>query len=98
MHRVPIDCMTAEDWQRAAKAKQERAATVYVVNHIGDQDCGWDNPGVIGVFGNPQDAWEAATAAAKAEALNMNDDYWRVDEKGIHLGRGEVEVKKMHVG
>ena len=49
IHRIPIDCMTAEDWQRTARAKQERAVTVWVVNVIGDEDCGAPNEGAIGV-------------------------------------------------
>lgn len=100
MHRIPIDCMTAEDWQRVARAKQERAKTVYVVSVEGDVDCNYDNDGAISVHVNKPDAW---AEAHKLAFLFLNGRGWdtdpsyRVDGEGIHLERGDYLVKEMTV-
>ncbi len=101
-HRIPIDCMTAEDWQRVARAKQERATQVWVVSVEGDQDCGYANDGAIGVFANISDAWGLASSAADAFIENRRDwdpdPYYKVDDEGIHLERGSYLVKEFNVG
>lgn len=94
-HRVPIDCMTAEDWQRIARAKQDHAATVWVVEVNGDIDCGYPNDGVIGIFENAEKAW--AVAMLTAQANNGGSDEWEVSEEGINIGRADVFVKKLEV-
>ena len=100
-HRIPIDCMTAEDWQRVARAKQWRAATVYVVSVEGDQDCGYENEGAIAVYANAPGAWKAANLAAEAfleERADWDKDpTYDVDDEGIHLEKGSYYVKKMTV-
>ncbi len=99
-HRVPIDCMTAEDWQRVARAKQERAVTVWVVEVNGDSDCGGPNDGAIAVYAHKSDAWEKAFMEAQRF---INDREWdtnpeyNVTEDGINVYRGSFNVKEMHV-
>jgi len=97
-HRIPIDCMTAEDWQRVAQAKQERAATVYVVTSLGDQDCGFPNEGLLGVFVEMQAAW--LTAFETAEAYRSSDyspTFTGVTAEGISFERGMIYVEKKEV-
>ena len=99
-HRIPIDCMTAEDWQRVARSKQERSATVYVVSVVGDQDCGYENDGAVGVFTNKPDAWKLATDLSEAFLGGRDwdsDPYYDVDGEGIHLERGSYLVKEFSV-
>ncbi len=100
MHRIPIDCMTAEDWKRVAEARQERATTVYVVEANGDSDCGGPNDGVLGVYANKSDAWEKAFM--EAQRYNNNRDWdkdpeYNVTEDGIDVYRGSFNVKEMSV-
>ena len=94
-HRVPIDCMTAEDWQRVARQKQERAVTVWVVSVIGDEDCGAPNDGAIGVFENKMAAWKVAMDRAS----EITDDDVDVREDSIHMGyvRTVIEINEMTV-
>ncbi len=96
-HRIPIDCMTAEDWQRVARAKPERAKTVYVVTSLGDQDCGFPNEGVLGVFVEEKDAWTLAFATGSKYAGSGRLDWGGVSGEGIELGRGDILVQKMEV-
>ncbi len=93
-HRIPIDCMTAEDWQRSARRKQKRAETVWVVNVIGDEDCGAPNDGAIGVFEHKAQAW----ALAMDQAVLISDEF-DVKEDSIQLDyqRVVIEVKEMVV-
>ncbi len=95
LHRIPIDCMTAEDWQRVAREKQERAATVWVVSVIGDEDCGAPNEGAIGVFENKPAAW----LLAMTRAAEISPDDISVEEDKIEMGyaRTVIEVNKMEV-
>ena len=100
MHRIPIDCMTALDWQTLARAKQERSAQVWVVSVEGDTDCGYSNDGAIGVFANISDAWKLAMTASE-EFLGEDAErsrYYKIDEEGVHLERGSYLVKKFNVG
>ena len=95
MHRIPIDCMTAEDWQRVARAKQERAVTVWVVSVIGDEDCGAPNDGAIGVFENKAAAWKVAMDRAN----EITDDDLDVKENSIQMDyvRVVIEINEMTV-
>ena len=100
LHRIPIDCMTAEDWQRVARARQERAVTVYVVESNGDSDCGGTNDGVLGVYEHKSDAWEKAFMEAQryiSEREWDKDPDYNVTEEGIELYRGSINVKEMNV-
>ncbi len=94
-HRIPIDCMTAEDWQRVARTKQERAATVWVVTVLGDVDCGAPNEGVIGVYESKTWAWKVAMLRAS----EITDDDIEVSEDRIELGeiRGDIFVTAWEV-
>ena len=100
-HRIPIDCMTAEDWQRVARAKQERAKTVYVVTSIGDQDCGFPNEGVLGVFAHEKEAWvmafDTATRYTTPDSTGYSVDWGGVSDEGIEIGRGDILVQEMMV-
>ena len=95
IHRIPIDCMTAEDWQRTARAKQERAVTVWVVNVIGDEDCGAPNEGAIGVFEHKPAAWKLAME----RAVEISPDEIDVGESKIEMGyaRTIIEINEMTV-
>ncbi len=97
MHRIPIDCMTAEDWKRVAQERQIIAKTVYAVVSLGDSDCGFPNEGVLGVFSEES----AARALALAVATRYNEPDWiawgGVSEGGISVGRGDVLVQKIEV-
>ena len=95
MHRIPVDCMTAEDWQRVAREKQERAVTVWVVNVIGDEDCGAPNDGAIGVFEHKPAAW----ALAMEKAVEISPEDIDVGEDKIELGyaRVVIEINEMTV-
>jgi hypothetical protein len=94
-HRIPIDCMTAEDWQRVARERQTRAKTVWVVSVIGDEDCGAPNEGAVGVFEFKAQAW----ADAMNRAVEISPDDIDVEENRIVLGneRASVEVTEMEV-
>ncbi len=99
-HRIPIDCMTAEDWQRVAEARQERAVQVWVVESNGDSDCGGANDGVFGVYANKSDAWEKAFMEAQrfiSEREWDKDPEYNVTEEGIELYRSSINVKEMNV-
>lgn len=76
-----------------AQAKQERAATVYTVSWIGDEDCGFPNDGVIGVYDNYPQAWEKAIAGAISYHSELGRAF-AVTEKGIELDRGTVRVEE----
>ncbi len=100
IHRIPIDCMTAEDWKRVAEARQERATQVWVVSVEGDTDCGYDNQGAIGVYQFKNDAWAEALKQAQAFIDGRDwdtDPYYQVDEGGVHLERGDYYVKELNV-
>lgn len=99
-HRIPIDCMTAEDWKQVAQARQERAKTVYVVSVEGDVDCNYDNDGATSVHVNKPDAWAEAHKLAQAFISGREwdtDPSYKVDDEGIHLERGDYLVKEMTV-
>ena len=100
MHRIPIDCMTAEDWKRVAQARQERAVTVWVVTSVGDSDCGGINEGLHGVYSGPNKAWAAAMAVAQGyvDDRDWDDDpEWEVTDEGIELYRSSVLVTETTV-
>ena len=100
-HRIPIDCMTAEDWQRVARVKQERASQVWVVSVEGDMDCGYANDGAIGVFADAPAAWAKAHTAAQAFLAERDwdtDPSYRVNAEGIYLENGSYLVKEFNVG
>ncbi len=98
MHRIPVDCMTAEDWQRVAREKQKRAATVWVVTSVGDSDCGGINKGLHGVYSGSVEAWTAAMAVAheyvedrdwdKDPEFDVTDEgtYENDDKASVHYG------------
>ncbi len=99
-HRIPIDCMTAEDWKRVAQAKQERAKTVWVVTVVGDEDCGAANDGLIDVYANKNDAWSRAFQKAQEHVRERSwdsDPEYDVSEEGISLYRSDVLVTKTEV-
>ncbi len=98
LHRIPIDCMTAEDWQRVAREKQVRAKTVYVVSVIGDEDCGWPNDGVIGVFENRTPAWRLAMDRAEEINEEHSADHLSMEEDRVRLERADIYVTEMKVG
>ena len=100
LHRIPIDCMTAEDWQRVAREKQERAVTVWVVTSVGDSDCGGINEGLHGVYSGSVEAWSSAMAVAHQYVDNRDwddDPEWDVTNEGIDLYRGSVLVTETTV-
>ena len=99
-HRVPIDCMTAEDWKRVAEARQERAVQVWVVESNGDSDCGGTNDGVLGVYEHKSDAWTRAFSEAQQYINNRDwdkDPEYNVTEEGIELYASSINVKEMNV-
>ncbi len=97
LHRIPIDCMTAEDWQRVARKKQERAVTVWVVSVIGDEDCGAPNEGAIGVFQHKPAAW--GLAMERANEIVSDVDVFDVKESSIQMDyeRVVIEINEMTV-
>ena len=97
-HRIPIDCMTAEDWQRLAREKQTRAKTVYVVSVVGDEDCGWPNDGAIGVFENRTPAWRLAMDRAEEINEKHSADDLNMEENRVRLERADIYVTEMEVG
>ena len=96
LHRIPVDCMTAEDWQRVARAKQERAKTVWVVSVIGDEDCGAPNEGAIGVFEHKPAAWALAMERAveiSPEDIDVEDNRISLDYVRVVITIAEMKVK-----
>lgn len=83
VHRIPIDCWTAEDQDRYDRA-------IYVVAWVGDQDCGGRNDGPIAVFKTRKEAMQVALQSAIEEAT----DYDPVEpgEDGFSVGRATCKV------